>query len=96
MLLLSSADFSELTFSKNTFKNTVRVSNSSFPDQDRRPVGPDLGPNCLQRLWVTKVAASKERVIRACALIRLTVVYGSNEFNFECWVIFHVFYIVVC
>ena len=21
-----------------------------FPDRDRRSVGPDLGPNCLQRL----------------------------------------------
>ena len=34
---LSSADF----FSKISFWNTIRVSNS---------VGPDLGPNCLQRL----------------------------------------------
>ena len=29
---------------------TIRVSNSLDPDQDRRYVGPDLGPNCLQRL----------------------------------------------
>ena len=29
--------------------NTIRVSNSWDPDQGRRPVGPDLGPNCLQR-----------------------------------------------
>ena len=27
-----------------------RVSNSLNPDQDRHSVGPDLGPNCLQRL----------------------------------------------
>ena len=26
------------------------MSNSLDPDQDRRSVGPDLGPNCLQRL----------------------------------------------
>ena len=26
------------------------MSNSSGPDQDRCFVGPDLGPNCLQRL----------------------------------------------
>ena len=26
------------------------MSNSLDPDQDRRPDGPDLGPNCLQRL----------------------------------------------
>ena len=30
--------------------NTVRVSNSLDPEQDRHSVGPDLGPNCLQRL----------------------------------------------
>ena len=30
--------------------NTIRVSNGLGPDQDRRSVGPDLGPNCLQKL----------------------------------------------
>ena len=29
---------------------TIRVSNSLDPDQARHFVGPDLGPNCLQRL----------------------------------------------
>ena len=39
------------------------MSNSLDPDQDRQNVGPDLGPNCLQRLSADeKVAASKERV----------------------------------
>ena len=37
-------------FSKSSFSNTFRVSNSLDPDQARRIVGPDLGPNCLQRL----------------------------------------------
>ena len=37
-------------FKKKYFRNTVRVSNSFDPDQDRHSVGPDLGPNCLQRL----------------------------------------------
>ena len=47
---LSSADFfSKLTFSKISFRNTIRVSNRLDPDQARRFVGPDLGPNCLQR-----------------------------------------------
>ena len=31
--------------------NTNRVSNSLDPDQDQHSVGPDLGPNCLQRLF---------------------------------------------
>ena len=51
MLLLSSADFfSKSTFPRNYFSNTIRVANSLDPDQDRQKVGPDLGPNCLQRL----------------------------------------------
>ena len=45
--LLSSA---ELFFSENYFRSTISVSNSLDPDQDRRSVGPDLGPNLLQRL----------------------------------------------
>ena len=35
---------------QNIFKNSFRVSNSLDPDQGRHCVGPDLGPNCLQRL----------------------------------------------
>ena len=35
MLLLTSADFSKLTFSKNSLRNTIRVPNSLDPDQDR-------------------------------------------------------------
>ena len=34
----------ELTFSKNYFRNTVRVSNGLNLDQDQRSVSPDLGP----------------------------------------------------
>ena len=35
-------------FSKKIFHNTTSVSNSLDPDQARRSVGPDLGPNCSQ------------------------------------------------
>ena len=49
MLFLSSADF-KINISKNCFKNTIRVSNSLDPDQARLFNGPDLGPNCLERL----------------------------------------------
>ena len=58
IMLLSAGFFSKLTFVKNSFKKTVIASNGLDPDQDRRSVGPDLGPNCLQR--TKKVAASKE------------------------------------
>ena len=42
--------FSKLFFSETSLRNTIRVSNSLDPDQGRLSVGPDLGPNCLQRL----------------------------------------------
>ena len=42
--------FSNLTFSKNSFGNTIRVSKVLDPGQARRFFGPDLRPNSLQRL----------------------------------------------
>ena len=42
--------FSKSSFSKNYFESTIRLSNSFDPDQVRHLIGPDLGPNCLQRL----------------------------------------------
>ena len=51
VIFLSSVDFFfKLTFSKKSFWNTIRVSNSLDPDQVLQFVGPDLGPDCLQRL----------------------------------------------
>ena len=47
---LWSAIFSKSTFSKNSFRNTISMSNSLDPDQARRFVGPGLGPNGLHRL----------------------------------------------
>ena len=46
-----SADcFSKSTFSKISFRKLPSVTNCLDPDQARRFVGPDLGPNCLQKL----------------------------------------------
>ena len=43
--------FSKSTFLKNSFRDTVRVSNTLDPGQARHYVGPDLvGPNCLHKL----------------------------------------------
>ena len=51
MLLLSPADFNQNEFfQKPSFRNTIRLSVGLDPDQDRRSVGPDLGPNCLQSI----------------------------------------------
>ena len=50
MLFLLFVDFVlKFTFSKKSFRNTIRVSNSLDPDQAGRFVWPDLVPNCLQR-----------------------------------------------
>ena len=40
------------------FFNTIGVSNSLDPDQTRHFAGPDLGPDCFQRLSADK--ADKE------------------------------------
>ena len=40
----------KLTYSKESFKNRIRVSNSLDPDQARQNAGPDLAPSCLQML----------------------------------------------
>ena len=57
---LSSAVF----LSKSIFLRilyTIRVLNSLYPDQPDI-VGPDLGPNCLQRLSADKTRRGKELI----------------------------------
>ena len=65
MLFLSSADFfsKSFFFSKNSFRNTFRVLNSFDPDQARSYVGPDLGPNCLQKLPAHDTGRQRVKVI---------------------------------
>ena len=59
--------FFKINFFKNIFSNTIRVSNSLDPDQARQNVGPDMGPNCLQRLSAddTRRQTVKESIITA-------------------------------
>ena len=45
------ADFFEINFYKKYFRSTIRVSNGLDPDQDRRSVGPDMGPNCFAKVY---------------------------------------------
>ena len=40
--------FSNVSFLENSFRNTIRASNSLDQDQAGHFVGPDLGPNCLR------------------------------------------------
>ena len=57
--------FSESAFLKNSFKNTIRVSNSLDLDQARHFVGPDLGPNCLQRLSADDTSRQRVKLLNA-------------------------------
>ena len=52
--------------SKNSFRNTIRDSNSLDPDQARGFVGSDLGSDCLQILSVDDT--SKELSSIQCML----------------------------
>ena len=54
--LLSAVFFFKLTFSKNSFWNIFTVSNSLDAEQARHFVGPDLGPNCLQKLSADNIS----------------------------------------
>ena len=50
-MFLSSADILQhYFFSKYSFRNNIKVSNSLDPDQDGCSAGPNLDPNCLKRL----------------------------------------------
>ena len=60
------------------FFNTFRVSNSLDPDLARHFVGPDLGPNCLQRLSADK--ASKVDTFWLKPWLKL-ISFGSNFFH---------------
>ena len=60
---MSSADFFQnQLFLKNSFGNTIRVSNSLDPNQAGCFFGPDLGPNCLQRLSADDTSSNESTV----------------------------------
>ena len=56
--------FSTLTLSKNSFRNSIEMSNNLDPDHGLHSVSPDLDPNCFHLGYqqMTKVAARKEKV----------------------------------
>ena len=63
MPLLSSADFFQnKRFHEKYFRKLFQkiISKSEYvskgldPDQDRQNVGPELGPNCLRRLYISR------------------------------------------
>ena len=54
----------------NVCRNTIRVSNDLDQDQDRRSVGPDMGPNRLQILHC---------ISRGQNVIRLAIMQGTQK-----------------
>ena len=59
------------------------MSNSLDPDQDRRSVGPDLGPNCLNRLSTD--STSREIVNCHFGCIRFNMsIYGNYQITINC------------
>ena len=58
--------FSKSIFSKNSFWNIIRVSNSLDPDQALHFVGPDLGPNCLQSISADNTSRQDLRKSNYC------------------------------
>ena len=80
---LLSADFlKKSSFSKKSFRNTFRLSNSLDPDQAQHFVSPGLGPNCLQRFAVDNFSRQRVNHIHAepgCEfrILRLTF-YGNT------------------
>ena len=69
--------------------NTIRVSNSLDPDQTPHFVGPDLGPNCLQRLSAGRsrinlflFPANAEQIDAAKEVIKkLQISYSADSFE---------------
>ena len=64
---------------KNSFRYAIRVSNSLDPDQARQFVGPDLGPNCLQKLSANKTSRQRvkapAKVQLKCCLLKSSAAY---------------------
>ena len=83
--------FSKLTFSTKSFRNTIRVSNGLDPDQDRHYVGPDLSQNCLQRLSADHKIC-RGNLKRETYIISLHAWYFFHSFstsadNFQNWLL---------
>ena len=50
MFFLSSPDLSKSLLFQDSFRNTIRVSDSCDPDQAHCPVGPDLGLKTVSKV----------------------------------------------
>ena len=80
---------SKSTFSKNSFRNTITVSNNLVPDQARHIVGPDLGQNCLQRLSAfSKIEFEKGKAFTKIKFQSYLFTQEANQlFTYWCWLL---------
>ena len=62
---LSSADFFQNQLLREILSQIPSVSNCLDPDQARHFVGPDLGPNCLQRLSADDTSRQRVKEIES-------------------------------
>ena len=79
----------------NSLDATIRVSNSLDPDQARHLVGPDLGPNCLQRLSADNKSSlvGKELDTEQLVILLFSLTRGYSQFHLaptftiwlKCW-----------
>ena len=67
--------------SKYSFRNTIRVSNRFDPDQVQPFVGPDLGPNCLQRLSADDTSRQRVKGGFCIIAIRITLNLETSQFR---------------
>ena len=58
---------------KKSFRNNINVSNSLDPDQARHFVGPDLGPNCLEKLSADDTSRYKVKTAAHCIFVLLSI-----------------------
>ena len=54
--------FFKINFFEKLFQEHLRVSNSLDTDQARHLVGPDLGPNCLQRILTDDTSRQRVKI----------------------------------
>ena len=87
LMLLVSADFFKINSKKNYFRITIRVSNGFDPDQDGYYVGPDLGPNCLQRLSADDMPRVLTHSLNE--ILRLFTDFSFTKFHFSLIIVPH-------
>ena len=71
--------FSKSDFSKSSFRNTNRVSDSLDQHQAQHFVGPDLGPNCLQRLSADDTSRHKLKIGMVFRKVNYTTGLNRNQ-----------------